>query len=191
MRFCLLVALSVFSAFPPAHAEVYDIDPVHSSVGFKIRHMVVSKTSGKFNDFSGTIHYDENNPKAWAAEAVIQTASIDTSNAKRDEHLRGADFFDVGKYPTIKFKSGKIGKIKDGKGKLHGELTMLGVTKPVVLDLEIHGAMNGIAGFSATTTVDRTDFGISWNKVLDAGGLAIGKEVEITLEIEAHEKKSK
>jgi len=191
MRFCLLVALSVFSVFPPAHAEVYDIDPVHSSVEFKIRHMVVSKTSGKFNDFSGTIHYDKNNPKAWGAEAVIQTASIDTSNAKRDGHLRGSDFFDVEKYPTIKFKSGKVGKIKDGKGKLHGELTMLGVTKPVVLDLEIHGAMNGIAGFSATTTVDRTDFGISWNKVLDAGGLAIGKEVEITLEIEAHEKKSK
>jgi len=191
MRFCLLVVLSVFSALPPAHAEVYDIDPVHSSVEFKIRHMVVSKTSGKFNDFSGTIRYDKNNPKSWAAEAVIQTASIDTSNVKRDEHLRGSDFFDVEKYPTIKFKSGKVGKIKDGKGKLYGELTMLGVTKPVVLDLEIHGAMNGIAGFSATTTVDRTDFGISWNKVLDAGGLAIGKEVEITLEIEAHEKKSK
>lgn len=190
MKKALLSALAVLSSVSCVFAETYEIDAVHSSVGFKIRHMVVSKTHGKFKDFAGTVVYDPKaSPKDWKVEAVIQTASIDTEDAKRDAHLKAVDFFDVENYPTITFKSGKVERLKGDKAKVHGDLTMHGVTKPVVLDMEMHGAMGGIAGFSASTKIDRMEFGITWNRVMDTGGVALGKEVEIEIEIEAHAKK--
>lgn len=189
MRFVFVLLAAM--ACSPAQAVVYDIDAVHSSVGFKVRHMVVAKTSGNFRKFSGTIHYDPKTPQSWKTEAVIEAASIDTGNEKRDGHLKNADFFDVEKYPTLEFKSTKIKTIKGNKAQLHGTLTMHGVTKKIVLDLEIHGAAGGRAGFTATGTLDRTDYGVSWNRVVETGGLAVGKEVEIILEIEAHEQKKK
>lgn len=182
----LLVAVLLGSV--AAEAGTYEIDAVHSEVGFKIRHMMVAKSSGRFGKFSGSFDYDGKDHKKWATKAVIDAASIDTNNAKRDDHLRAPDFFDVAKYPTIEFVSSKVSGWKNGSGKLHGKLTMHGVTKDVVLDLESVGEIRdekgSRAGFTARGKIDRRDFGIVWNKTLDKGGLSLGNDVELTLEIE-------
>lgn len=178
-----VLALAAFAV--QASAATYEIDAVHSEVGFKIRHMMLGRTAGKFTKFSGTVEYDGKDPKTWSTKAVIEAKSIDTANEKRDGHLRAPDFFDVEKYPTIEFVSTKVTGWKDGKGKLHGKFTMHGVTKDVVLDLELVGETEAGVGFSAKTKIDRRDYGIVWNKTLDKGGLALGTDVDITLEIEA------
>lgn len=178
-----LLAALVLSAVP-LKAETYDIDAVHSEVGFKVRHMMVGKTAGKFAKFSGSFQFDAKDPKSWGAKAVIDAASIDTNDEKRDGHLRNEDFFDVAKYPTLEFVSAGVEGWKDGKGKLKGKLTMHGVTKDVVMDLESNGVSDDRAGFTAKTKLDRRDFGIVFNKNLDKGGVAVGNEVEIVLEIE-------
>lgn len=182
----LMTAVLALAAFAGSvSAATYEIDAVHSEVGFRIRHMMLGRTAGRFNTFSGTVEYDAKNPKAWSTKAVIEAKSIDTANEKRDGHLRSADFFDVEKYPTIEFVSTKVTDWKDGKGKLHGKFTMRGVTKDVVLDLELVGETENGVGFSARTKIDRRDYGIVYNKVLDKGGLALGNDVDISLEIEA------
>lgn len=188
MRKLLLMA-ALLAAPAVVWSDMYELDPAHSAVGFKIRHMMVSKVHGRFGTFTGTIDYDEKDPAKGAASATISAASIDTGNEKRDEHLRSADFFDTGKYPNIEFKSTGVEKAKDGSLKLKGDLTMHGVTKPVVLDLEFNGLnrdpqMGTRAGFAARGKLDRTDFGIKFNKVLDTGGLAVGNEVEIEIDAE-------
>lgn len=173
-------------------AAVYEIDQSHSSVSFKIKHLF-SNVKGQFNDFEGTIDYDAANPEASKAEATIQAASIDTNHEKRDEHLRNPDFFDVEKYPRLTFKSTRVEKISDTKAKVEGLLSIHGVEKPVVLDVEFLGTGrdpwgNAKAGFTATTKINRKDFGIVWNQALETGGVLLGDEVEITLEIEANQK---
>lgn len=179
-----------FVLAPPAAAgaATYDIDPVHSEVGFKVQHMIVGRVPGKFKKFTGTFEYDGKKPGDWKAEAVIETASIDTGNEKRDAHLRSPDFFDAEKHPTLTFVSTSLSGWKKGRGKLLGKLTIRGVTKYVVLDLVSNGELadpQGYrAGFTATTTIDRRDFGIVWNRTLDVGGLALSNEVDVTLEIE-------
>lgn len=189
MRHLLAVPAVLLSAALSAAAAVYEIDASHSTVGFKIRH-VVTKTSGRFTKFSGTIHYEPGKPSAWKVTADIDPASINTDNEKRDGHLRSPDFFDTAKHPKMSFKSVKVTDAKGDSAKLHGELTMHGVTKPVVLDLEFTGAGkdpwgNEKAGFSARGKLNRKDFGIVWNKAVDNGGFILGDEVEINLEIEA------
>lgn len=174
-------------------AATYEIDPVHSEVGFKIRHMMVGKTAGKFTRFSGSFEYDGKNPKKWSARASIEAASIDTANSKRDDHLRSEDFFDVAKHPSLEFVSTDVKGGKGGKAKLMGKLTLHGVTKDVALDLELNGEGQDAQGkdrigFTAKTKIDRRDFGITWNKTLDKGGFAVGNDVDITLEIEAVKK---
>ena len=181
--FCLLALFAL-----PVSAATYVIDADHSSVTFKIRHLF-SKTSGQFKQFEGTLDYEPGKPETWKAEAVIQAASIDTNVEPRDKHLRSADFFDVETYPTLTFKSTKVTDITAEKATLHGDLTMHGVTRPVVMDLAIHGVGkdpwgNTRAGFTATIKIDRKDFGLTWNKVVETGGVLVGDEVEITLEIE-------
>ncbi len=181
---CLLQSL----AAPSAWAVTYTIDPDHSAVTFKIRHLF-SKTSGAFNQFEGTIDYEPEKPETWKTEAVIQAASINTNVEKRDNHLRSKDFFEVEKYPTITFKSTQVTDVTPQTAKLHGDLTIHGVTKPVVLDLQIHGVGkdpwgNVRAGFTATTTINRKEFGLNWNKAVETGGFLVGDEVEITLEAE-------
>ena len=176
-----------------AGAETYQIDPVHSDVRFSVSHMV-GKVSGRFGKFEGTVDYVKGDPKAWKVEAHIEAASIDTNNEDRDKHLRAADFLETDKHPTIAFKSTKVAGLKGDKAKLHGELTLHGVTKPVVLDLELGGVVkapwgNQRAGATATTKINRKDYGIVWNKVLDGGGLVVGEEISITLEIEGVVKK--
>lgn len=189
MRHLLAVPAVLLSAALSAAAAVYEIDASHSTVGFKIRH-VVTKTSGRFTKFSGTISYEAGKPAAWTVTADIDPASINTDNEKRDGHLRSPDFFDTAKFPKMSFKSVKVTDAKGDSAKLHGELTMHGVTKPVVLDLEFTGAGkdpwgNEKAGFSAKGKLNRKDFGIVWNKAVDNGGFILGDEVEINLEIEA------
>lgn len=175
----------------PAWAETYQVDVKHSQVLFRVRHMMVSRVTGRFTRFGGTFDYAAGQPQNWKAQTSIETASINTDIEDRDKHLRGPDFFDAEKCPTLEFKSSKVSGAKGNKAKLHGELTMRCVTKPVVLDLEVFtdpGVKNKI-GATATTRVKRSDFGVTWNRVLEAGGLAVSDEVDIILEIEGDLKK--
>ena len=169
-------------------AATYTIDPDHSAVSFKIRHLF-SNVQGTFNQFEGTIDYEPGKPENWKTQAVIQAASIDTRVEPRDKHLRSKDFFEVEAYPTLKFISTKVTGVTPQGAKLHGDLTIHGVTKPVVLDLVIHGVGkdpwgNTRAGFTATTQINRKEFGLTWNKAVETGGFLVGDEVEITLEVE-------
>lgn len=187
MRMMLAAVLAVAAAAPAAAAK-YAIDPGHSTVGFRIRHFV-AKTTGRFNKFEGTIDYTPGKPESWKVEAKIDPASVNTDNEKRDGHLKSAEFFDVEKCPAMGFKSVKVTDVKDETAKLHGELTMHCVTKPVVLDLEVGGTAGAKAGFSAKGKIARKDWGITWNRSLDAGGVVLGEDVEVTLDIEADEVK--
>ncbi len=179
------------AAGPPAAFAApasYVIDPAHSSIGFRIRHFV-SKVSGQFNTFEGTIVYDAANPAASSVKVTIDPTSIDTNNGKRDEHLRSPDFFDVATFPAMTFTSSTV-TMKNSQLEIQGDLTMHGVTKQVTLACEAAGTMldpggNTRAGFSATTTLNRKDFGIVWNKTLDQGGMMLGDEVEVMIEIQA------
>src|SRR5262249_49926954 len=154
-------------------------DPAHTEAGFEVRHFF-SKVHGVFHDVDGTIVYDEANPTASKIDATVKVASVDTGNQKRDGHLQSSDFFDGEKNPILSFKSTKIVKSGKNKFKITGDLTMRGVTKPVTFDAEFLGSSavsvegqswGSKAGFSATTTVNRKDWGINWNKTLDNGGV--------------------
>jgi polyisoprenoid-binding protein YceI len=184
----ILTALIVVLGLGPVGAQgTYNIDTTHSNVGFRVRHLV-SKTSGEFTKFSGTIVSDFENLDASSVEFVIQAASIDTRDAKRDDHLRSADFFDVEKYPEITFKSSKITRVNDDTFAVAGTLTMHGVSKEITLMVDFLGEMNAMggtrAGYELTTTVNRRDYGVSWNRALDAGGFVLGDEVEVIIALE-------
>lgn len=173
-----------------ARAEKWEIDVAHSSVGFSVRHMVVTKTHGKFNDFTGYIDFDGENVEKGSVEITARIASIDTDNKKRDDHLRSPEFFDAEKFPTMIFKSKKVIKGSGSEFKLVGDLTIKDVTKDVTFDCEFNGVINDPvgntrAGFSAVVKINRQDFNVKWSKSLDAGGLVVGDEVKINLEIEA------
>jgi len=189
MSRAILAALLLVSLSPAARATTYEIDAVHSQVAFKVRHLV-GKVPGRFTKFSGTISYEPGKPEAWKVEAAIDPASINTDNEKRDAHLKSPDFFDTGKCASMGFKSTKVTDVEGDTAKLHGELTMHCVTKPVVLGLELGGAGKDPwggqrAGFTAKVTLNRKDFGISFNKVLDNGGLMLGEQVEVVIDVEA------
>ena len=184
----LLTALVLALGFGTVSAQgTYGIDSSHSSVGFKVRHLV-SKVSGGFNEFDGTIVADTGNLGASSVEFTIQTTSIDTKNEKRDGHLRSADFFDVEKYPEITFKSSKITKIDGDSYAVVGALTMHGVSREITLTVDFLGEMTAMggtrAGYELTTTVNRKDYGVSWNRALDAGGFVLGDDVEIYIALE-------
>ncbi len=171
-----------------AQGATYTVDQSHTNVGFQVRHLV-SKTKGEFRDFAGTFSYDPKNLAACAASVTAQAASINTNDAKRDEHLRGVDFFDVKKFPTLTFASTSCTPVSAESFTLAGNLTMHGVTKPVSFAVAFNGEGKDPwgatrAGFTAKTTVNRKDFGLTYNKALDTGGLLIGDDVEITLELE-------
>jgi len=193
--FLSLVALAAASALATAAPVQYTIDKDHSEVGFDVRHLF-SKVHGRFNAFAGSITFDEANPAAISVDATAEAKSIWTDNERRDGHLRGVDFFAADSFPTISFKSSKVTAAGKGKYKVAGNLTMRGVTRPVVFDAEFLGAgAVGVggqswgtkAGFVATTVVNRKDYGINWNKTLDNGGLMLSDEVTISLSIEANQ----
>ena len=190
----ILLALVFLSSFPlAASAKPLKVDPAHTGVGFQIRHLF-SNVPGRFDKFEGTIDLDPAAPEKTSIVGSIDAASIDTDNEKRDAHLRNEDFFHVEKYPKITFKSTKVTDVDKEKktAKIHGDLTMHGVTKPVVLDGAFLGSGPGPQGdqrygFHGETTINRKDFGIAWNKALDAGGFVLGEDVKITIDVEAIE----
>jgi len=190
----LIVAIMAIAiAVPALSAATWEIDKVHSSVGFTVKHLVISRVNGKFDDFSGTINFDGKDFAAATVAVDIKTASINTGVAQRDGHLRSSDFFAADSFAQLTFKSKKVVPGKNGNFKVVGDLTMRGVTKEVILDAVFNGTVKGMqgetrAGFSATTTINRQDWGISFNKTLDAGGLIVSNDVNIVLEIEAIQK---
>lgn len=187
------LALALVAPRLGSAADTYEIDPAHTAVLFSVRHMMISNVRGEFTKLSGKATGDVANPTAATVEATIDATSIDTRNEKRDEHLRAADFLDTAKYPTINFKSTKVEKAGDG-WKLTGDLTLHGVTKPVVLDVtnvtpptkDPWG--NTRIGASAATKINRQDFGIVFNKTLDGGGVLVGDEIAITIDVEVMKK---
>ncbi len=186
----LLLAASSASA---GTEKNYAIDGAHSAATFKVKHLM-SKATGSFKDFSGTFTFDEKNPKSLKGSFSIKADSIFTNEAKRDEHLKGADFFDVQKFPTLTFDTKEMKAAGKGKFKLSGDFTMHGVTKPVTFDVEYLGAGkdpwgNEKVGFSASAKINRKDFGMIWNKALDTGGFVVGDEVEIDVQVEGNAQK--
>ena len=196
MKKMFLFTFAVFFITITATSQtIWKVDPVHSKVIFSVSHMVISEVSGRFNDFEATIVQTKDDLSDSKLIATIKTKSIDTDNEGRDKHLRSADFFDVEKYPEMTFTSKSFEKTGKDTYKITGDLTMHGATKPVVLETKFNGTMNDPwgntkAGFKAETKVNRKDFNIVWNKTLEVGGLLVGDEVEITINIEmAKEKK--
>lgn len=186
----LAVAAGLLFMLQPAVAQdTWNIDASHSSVQFRVKHLMISNVRGEFGEFSGRIQFDGKDCSNVKADVTIQAASIDTREAKRDEHLRSADFFDTASYPTITFKSKRVQGVNDRKFSLVGDLTMRGVTKEVVLDVEATPVVKGMrgearVGAQATTRINRQDFGVKWNRALDAGGVVVGDEVQITIDLE-------
>ncbi|MFD4366758.1 YceI family protein [Rhodococcus sp. NPDC058521] len=178
---------SATTTFPNLTAGTWAIDPTHSTVGFSVRHLMVSKVRGTFNDFSGAIEVGEDGSTSVKAE--IQVSSIDTKNADRDAHVKSADFFDAEQFPTATFTSTGV-RAKGDDYVVDGEFTLHGVTKSVELNLEFNGVSEGmgagpVAGFEATTVLNRKDFGISIDMPMESGGAVVGDKITITLEIEA------
>lgn len=193
MKKILFAAFAALFLSVPVRAATYAVDPDHSTVSFKIKH-ILSKTQGQFNKFDGVIEYEPGKPETWSASGVIQSASLDTNVEARDKHLRGADFFDVEKHPTLEFRTTGVKDATDTTAKVEGILKIHGVEKPVLLDVTLGGIAddpwgNTRAAFTALTKINRKDFGMTYNQTLDQGGLMLGEEVEITLEIEAILKK--
>lgn len=169
--------------------EKYQIDPVHSSVGFSVKHMVITNVKGEFNSFSGTVMFDENDISNSSVNVTIDAASIDTDNEKRDGHLKSADFLAVEEYPNITFASRNIKKTDDGYVAV-GDLTIRGVTKEVNIPFTVAGPImdsngNKRIGANGELTINRQDFGVSWSRTLDSGGLVVGNDVNINLDIQA------
>jgi polyisoprenoid-binding protein YceI len=192
MKAALAILTVMFALTLPgaALAATWTIDPEHSSFGFKVRHLMVSNVRGNFDKFTGTIEADDKDITKSRVQVSIDTASINTNVKKRDDHLRSADFFDVAKYPVMTFVSRKVAKAGDDRLKVTGDLTLHGVTKEVVLDvdgpsMETRDPWGNIRrGATATATINRKDFGLVWNKALETGGVVVGEEVTITLEVE-------
>ena len=184
--------LAAALALPAAAAPVsYSIDPAHSAASFGVRHMMVSNVRGELGKVGGTVVWDKDDPAKSSVEATIDVKAISTREEKRDTHLRSADFFDVVKYPELKFKSTKVEKTADGKLKIAGDLTMRGVTRPVVLEAEVPGTEVGMkawgvikTGTTAATKLNRKEFGVSWSQNLDSGGVVVGDEVSVQLDVE-------
>jgi len=167
----------------------WQIDPVHSEVGFSVRHLMISTVKGRFTDVQGTLQYDETDPTRSNIEVRIAIASVDTRADQRDAHLRSADFFDAEHYPFMTFKSTRLERTGEGRGKVTGDLTIRGVTQSVTLDAKREGRGKDPwggerLGFSATTVLNREAFGLTWNQALETGGVVVGEEVKVSIEVE-------
>lgn len=176
----------------PAGVETWVVDPVHSEASFQVRHFV-SKVRGRFTDFGGTIQVNRAKPEASTVEFKIKTASIDTANERRDGHLRTPDFFDVATHPEITFKSSKVVPRGNNAFDVTGAFTMHGVTKEITVPVSFLGFAKDNrggekAGFEANTVINRKDFGMTWNQALDAGGVVLGEDVQVSVNIEATRK---
>lgn len=167
----------------------FQIDNSHSEIQFSVRHMMVSKVRGVFEKWGGEIALNPANPAATTVDITIDAASINTKDAQRDGHLRSVDFLNVEQFPTIHFKSTKVELTGDNTAKLHGDLTIVGVSKPVTLNVEYQGNAKSpwgtvSYGFSASTKINREDWGLTWNAALETGGWLVGKEIQVDIETE-------
>lgn len=184
------LAAVTFIGTAVAQAATFEIDPVHTTVQFAVRHMMVSNVRGTFGKVSGTVNLDETDPSKSSIQATIDATSIDTREPKRDAHLKSPDFLDVANHPTITFKSKRVTKVADDTYQVLGDLTIHGVTKEAVLDVE--GSPRTVTdpsgtpkvGGSAHTKINRKDFGITWSKSLDGGGVMVGDDIDITIDVE-------
>ena len=167
----------------------WQIDPAHSHIQFSVRHMMISTVRGKFNDFQGTIDFDEDNPENTTVHVEIDAASIDTRVEDRDNHLRSADFLYVEKYPTITYESKRIELIDDESARLIGDLTIRGESREVPVEVQLQGIAKSpwgqtVAGFKGTTSFGREDWGLTWNQALETGGILVGNKVTVDIEVE-------
>jgi polyisoprenoid-binding protein YceI len=189
LKTALILGVSAAALF----GQTYQINSAHSGASFSVKHMMVTNVSGRFSNVKGTVNFDEKNLAKSSIEATVDVGTVNTNEPKRDEHLKSPDFFDAAKFPTMTFKSTKVYKA-GGVTKVDGNLTLHGVTKPVTLTLEEvsgevkHPMGSLVRGAVAKTKINRKDFGLSWNKTLDTGGMMVGEEISITLEIEASRK---
>lgn len=198
-KFFASITTVIFALALPvmAAAATWTIDPDHSNIGFKIKHLMVSNVKGSFDKHTGIVELDEKDITKSKVEVSIETASINTNVQLRDAHLKSADFFDVTKYPAMSFVSKKITRAGKEKLKVTGDLTLHGITKEVILNVdgpskEVKDPSGKIRkGATATTTINRKDFGLNWNKTLETGGVLVGEEVNIVLEIEMIKAKDK
>jgi polyisoprenoid-binding protein YceI len=180
-------------AAPASAPNAWDIDAAHTTAAFTVRHMMVSNVPGRFGKVSGTIQYDGKDVSSVVADITIDATTITTENQKRDAHLKSPDFFDVTQFPTITFKSKRVQKGAAGQFKLIGDLTIHGVTKEVALDVEgptpvVNAGAVSKVGATATTTINRQDYGVKWSRNIDGGGVVVADTVKITLDIEANKK---
>lgn len=180
MKFLKLTIASLLTS-SALFAGTYNIDVSHSNVGFTVKHMMITNVSGKFNDVAGSFEYDEKTNTLTSLSGEIIVASINTANEKRDTHLKADDIFDAEKFPKITFKSTKV-----EKEVVYGDLTIKGVTKNVKLNLENGGALGKKAGFTLNGKINRSEFGVTWNKVLETGGVAVSDEVKLNIDIQGN-----
>lgn len=169
--------------------RTWQIDVAHSHVEFAVKHMMISTVKGRFAAFGGNVAYDAQNPAATTVDVSIDVASLDTRQEQRDAHLRSADFLDAEKWPTLRFVSHRIERKGDGEYRLIGGLTIRDVTREVALDVTAQGSGRNpwgqeVVAFSATAKIDRTDFGLTWNQALETGGILVGNEIRIAIELE-------
>jgi polyisoprenoid-binding protein YceI len=167
----------------------WKIDPSHSEVTFSVRHMMISNVRGRFENFTGVVEFDEQNLPLSRVDVQIDAASISTRDAQRDGHLQSPDFLDAGTYPHLTFKSNRVEAIDANRGRVYGDLTIRDITRPVVLEVEYNGQAVSpwgmtSAGFSATTKINRKDWGLTWNQALETGGVLVGEEIKINIEVE-------
>ena len=189
---CWMTAFVLVLATVPGWAEVstWEIDSAHSGVHFSVRHMMIATVRGEFRKVTGTIQMDEKDISKSSVEAMIDASTVETREERRDNDLRSANFFDVAKFPTISFKSTSVTRLGEGRFKVAGNLTMHGVTKEVILDVEglntqVNDPRRGPKmGASATTQIKRSDFGLTWNRVIETGGVAVSDEVGIVIDLE-------
>lgn len=165
------------------------IDPAHSNVEFSVRHLMISNVKGRFGDLSGAVKIDPANLAATLVDVTLKTASIDTRQEQRDAHLRSPDFFDAEKWPTIEFRGSRVEGDTDSEFQLYGDLTIRDVTRPIVLDVTKEGEGtdpwgNDRVGFSARGKINRKDFGLTYNQVLETGGVALGDDIKISVDVE-------
>lgn len=168
----------------------WNIDTTHSSVGFSVRHMVVAKVRGRFASWNSKVQLDPTDLTRSSVEVEIDASSIDTGVTDRDNHLRSPDFFDVARFPTLRFKSSKVEKVSGDRYRVHGDITIRDVTRPITLDTEYGGQGkdpwgNQRVAFSATASLSRSEFGLKWNQALEAGGVLVGDRIDIELEVQA------
>ncbi|MDD3465796.1 MAG: YceI family protein [Campylobacterales bacterium] len=185
LKIALMSSILTYSAF----AADYALDNSHSSVGFNVKHLMISNVKGKFNAFDGGFSTNDKTKTLTKLEGSVDTGSIDTDVQKRDEHLKSADFFDVAKYPKMTFVMTKYTQLKGDKAKIAGNLTIKNTTKPVVFDAEVSKAVQDPwggtrMGIAMNTKINRKDFGLNWNKALETGGFVVGDEVKISVELE-------